>query len=103
MRDPIQKQCDDAAANLGWLRDNVPALFAGTLREDDDAIACLAANLRRLGRDRQLVVADRERELILARLDVPGSIFGALRGLRDREISRAEIFHSLGPVPGLEQ
>jgi glutamate dehydrogenase len=103
MHDPIRKRCDEEGPNLGWLRENVPALFAGTLREDDDAIACLAANLRRLGRDRQLVVADRERELILARLDVPGSIFDVLRGLRDREISRAEIFHSIGPVPGLEQ
>jgi glutamate dehydrogenase len=103
MHDPIRQRCEEAGPNLTWLRENVPAAFAGTLREDDDAIASLATNLRRLVRDRQLVVADRERELILARLDMPGSIFETLRRLRDREISRAEIFHSLGPVPGLEQ
>jgi glutamate dehydrogenase len=103
MHDPIRQRSDEAGPNLGWLRENVPDVFAGSLREDDDAIASLAANLRRLGRDRQLVIADREKELILARLDVPGSIFDTLRGLRDREISRAEIFHSLAPVPGLEQ
>ncbi|MFL5263041.1 MAG: NAD-glutamate dehydrogenase domain-containing protein [Anaeromyxobacteraceae bacterium] len=103
MHDPIQQRCEEAGPNLTWLRENVPAAFAGTLREDDDAIASLATNLRRLVRDRQLVVADREKELILARLDAPGSIFETLRRLRDREISRAEIFHSLGPVPGLEQ
>jgi glutamate dehydrogenase len=92
---------DEAAANLGWLRENVPDVFAGALRHDGDSIAALAANLQRLARDRQLVLADRERELILARLDVPGSIFDALSTLRDREISRADIFHSAEPVPGL--
>jgi glutamate dehydrogenase len=103
MRDSIQKRWDEAEANLNWLHQNVPALFSGTMRDDEEAIASLAAGLRRLRRDRQLVVADREKELILARLDVPGSIFETLRGLSDREISRAEIIHSLAPVPGLEQ
>jgi glutamate dehydrogenase len=103
MDELIRKRCDEAGPNLGWLRENVPAVFAGTMREDDDAISSLAVNLRRLVRDRQLVIADRPKELILACLDVPGSIFDSLRGLRDREISRAEIFHSLAPVPGLEQ
>jgi glutamate dehydrogenase len=97
----IEKVSDEVATNLGWLRENVPEVFAGTLRQDRDAIASLAANLPRLARDRQLVIADREKELILARLDVPGSVFDALRSLRDREISHADIFHSLAPVPGL--
>ena len=39
----------------------MPALFTGTLREDEEAIAALAAGLDRLRTDRQLVIADRDR------------------------------------------
>ncbi|BDG02482.1 NAD-glutamate dehydrogenase domain-containing protein [Anaeromyxobacter oryzae] len=89
-----------ATRNLAWLRDNVPGIFSGVMRRDDAAITALAAGLSRLGRERQLVAADRERELILARLDVPGSVFETLRRVQDREISCTEIFHSSGEVPG---
>ena len=94
---------DRAAENLRWLERNLPSLFTGTLRRDEEAIAALAAGLGRLRSDRQLVVADRSQELILARLDTPGSIFETLRGLDDRDISRAEISHSRGVVPGCDR
>src|SRR5689334_24263162 len=98
MLEPIELRWHDASSNLQWLRESVPALFTGTMRSDADSIASLAANLTRLHRDRQLVLADRHDELVLARLDVPGTIFEALQDLEDREISRAEIFHSVGPI-----
>jgi glutamate dehydrogenase len=94
---------DEAGANLHWLHENVAGIFSGTMREDGDAIVALSTGLGRVGRDRQLVIADRERELIVARLDVPGSIAATVQQLRDREISCAEMFHSWGPVPGTEQ
>jgi glutamate dehydrogenase len=94
---------DRAPENLRWLEQNVPSLFTGTLRHDEEAIAALAAGLARLRTDRQLVVADRSQELILAKLDIPGSIFETLRGLEDRDISRAEISHSRDVVPGCER
>ena len=94
---------DRAAENLRWLEGNLPSLFTGTLRRDEEAVAALAAGLGRLRSDRQLVVADRSQELILARLDTPGSIFETLRGLEDRDISRAEISHSRGVVPGCDR
>ncbi|HZZ83707.1 MAG TPA: NAD-glutamate dehydrogenase domain-containing protein [Anaeromyxobacteraceae bacterium] len=91
-----------APENLRWLHQHVPDVFAGPLREDGEAVAALAGGLLRLAHDRQLVLADRESELILARLDTPGSIFETLQHLRDREISCAEMFHSSAPVPGTE-
>src|SRR6266545_898535 len=100
--DPLEI-LDRAGENLRWLEGNLPSLFTGTLRRDEDAIAALAAGLGRLRSDRQLVVADRSQELILARLDTPGSIFETLRGLEDRDISRAEISHSRGVVPGCDR
>ncbi len=93
---------DRAAENLRWLEENLPSLFTGTLRHDEEAIAALAAGLGRLRADRQLVLADRSQELILATLDTPGSIFVTLRRLEDRDISRAEISHSRGVVPACD-
>ncbi|HET6439119.1 MAG TPA: hypothetical protein VFG59_13710, partial [Anaeromyxobacter sp.] len=94
---------DTCEQNVGWLRQCVPSLFTGTLREDVDVLGALALGMRRLGRDRQLVLADRDHELIVANLDVSGSIFETLRRLGNREISRAEITHSWGLVPGEAQ
>ncbi len=99
----IRALAGDAAANLEWLHENVPALFSGTMREDDEAIAALATGLQRLRHDRQLILADREAELIVARLDVPGSIFQTLQRIQDREISCAEMLHSHAAVPGMER
>jgi glutamate dehydrogenase len=99
----IERLLDDAVANLHWLRENAPAVFSGTMRDDEEVIAGLATGLGRLRHDRQLILADRKKELILAQLDVPGSIFESLQRIQDREISYAEIFHSQAAVPGTEQ
>jgi glutamate dehydrogenase len=99
---PALKPLDSVGENLRWLQENVPLLFSGTLRDDADAIAALAAGLRRLRVDRQLVLADRAKELVLARLDTPGSIFETLRRPEDRVVSRAEIFHSRAAIPGCD-
>src|SRR5512144_13572 len=93
----------DAEENLRWLEEKVPLLFSGVLRQDREALTGLAVGLSRLRTDRRLVVVDREKELVEARPDVPGSVFAALRRLKDREISRAEIFHSTASVPGTER
>jgi glutamate dehydrogenase len=100
MKPIAARYLEQAADHLPWLQAQLPSLFTGPLREDEAALGTLAAGLGRLGTDRQLVLADRPGELILARLDVPGSIFETLRRLEAREISRTEISHSRGPVPG---
>ncbi len=95
----IDVLAEEARTGLAWLERNLTPLFAGSLREDADAIGALAASLSRLRRDRELVIADRTKELILARLDEPGSIFDTLQQIQDRGISYAEIFHSTAEVP----
>ena len=83
-----------------WLREHVPDAFGSTLREDAPVLAGLAASLARLATDREVVLADREHDVILARLDRPGSVFETLQGLVDRDIAATEIFHSVSPLPG---
>ncbi len=89
-----------ARENLSWLHENMPPIFFQTHREEPEAIASLCLHLRELSKNRYLVLADREKEIMLARLDVPGSLYETLRFLGPREISYAEIAHSYGPVPG---
>ena len=74
---------DQLDAHRRWLEARLPTLFTGTLREDRDAIEALELGLGRLRTDRQLVAADRSDELVLARLDIPGSVFETLRRLED--------------------
>ena len=86
---------------LTWLRAHVRDAFGSTLRDDAPVLAGLAAALPRLGTDREVVLADRENDLILARLDRAGSVFETLQGLEGRDIVATEIFHrtSLSTTP----
>ncbi|RJP20027.1 MAG: amino acid dehydrogenase [Deltaproteobacteria bacterium] len=92
-----------ARENLAWLRASMAPIFFQTLREEPEAIATLCLHLAHLSRNRYLVLADREKEMMIARLSVPGSLYETLRLLGPREISYAEIAHSYAPVPGTDR
>lgn len=97
----ISTQAAQAREGYRWLRDFVPDLLASTLREDQELLARLAAALPRLAEDREVILVDQEHELVLAKLDRPGSVFETLRQIEGREIASSEIFHSDAVVPGL--
>jgi len=99
----IEAQAERARESWRWLREAVPDAFASTLREDGALLAALAASLPRLVADREVILADRELELVLARLDVPGSVLGTLQELQRRDIASSEVFHSVAAVPGTER
>ncbi|HET9555230.1 MAG TPA: NAD-glutamate dehydrogenase domain-containing protein [Anaeromyxobacteraceae bacterium] len=86
-----------------WLRDFVPDAFSSTLREDAGLLASLVASLPRLSTDREVRLTDREHELTLLRLDVPGSVLKTLAEIEDRDIASTEIFHSDAAVPGTDR
>ena len=93
----------ESAENLSWLRAHLPPIFFLTQREEPERIATLCLGLRRLSTDRYLFLADRPKELMSARLNVPGSIYEAIRLLEWRDISYAEMVHSDAPVPGADR
>ncbi|TWJ32627.1 NAD-glutamate dehydrogenase domain-containing protein [Geobacter argillaceus] len=91
-----------ATENLDWLQQQMDPYFPITMQEETEAVASLATGLHTLGQNQRLLLADREKTLILARLNLPGSLYDTLRTLQEREISYAQFTHSYGNIPGLE-
>ncbi|MEJ2699769.1 MAG: NAD-glutamate dehydrogenase, partial [Desulfuromonadales bacterium] len=99
----LSARCRIADENLRWLRDKMHPYFWITMQDEPEAVAALALRLRELGRELLLLLADRERRLIVARPNRPGSLYETLRRLSEREISYAQFTQSYGPMPGLEE
>ena len=57
---PLRELWERSEQNMDWLRRGMSTVFAGTMREDFDALSALTLGMRRLRRDRQLLLADRE-------------------------------------------
>lgn len=103
----IEESMDDrirhAPEVLSWLFDNMPASFFATMRNESEALTNLILGLPTLLEERKLILTDRELKLIVARLDIRGSLYDTLRALHGREVSYAEFTHSAGPLPGSEK
>jgi len=91
-----------AYENLDWLYGNMHPYFFITMKKETDAIIKLAEGLQEIRNQRKLTVIDQEKKLIIARLDLPGSIYDTLKTLEEREISYAEMSHSYGSLPGTD-
>jgi glutamate dehydrogenase len=93
----------EIAANRRWLRDQINPYFFIAMQDEPGALALLERELSTLHHNRRLILADREKTLIFARVNEHGSLYDAMRHIQDREISYAMITHSEGPLPGMEQ
>ena len=102
VRSLLRKAGGSALKNLAWLREHMPSFFFVTMREEAEAVAALCLGLNRLSADRRLVLIDRDREFMAARLDLPGSLYESLQSLQPGDISYAEMAHSYAPVPGTD-
>ena len=103
IRDALADRNRQAMENLNWLYDNLHPYFFITMKEDIEAIICLATGLSHVPGQRKLTLLDHEKRLIVARLDIPGSLYETLKTLQEREISYAELTHSFRPIPGARQ
>ena len=86
--------------NLDWLSRNLHPYFFLNMQEDLETLVSLSLSLDRVHNERTVILANREKLLALARLNLPGSVYETLQGLREREISYAELTHSYEPLPG---
>ena len=87
-------QSEKASENLDWLLANMHPYFFITMKEEAEALINLAARLHKVAEERKITLIDQEKKLIVARLDVPGSLYDTLKTIKEREISYAEISHS---------
>jgi len=90
-----------AEESLAWLIEHMPPYFFVTMGDRVEEIAALALGLPRLATERHLLVADREKEIMLAGVDRPGSLYETLQAIGQQEISYAEMIHSFAPLPGV--
>ncbi len=92
-----------ASENLDWLYANMHPYFFITMKEEIEAIVNLAGALHNMVNQQKITLIDQEENLIVARLDIPGSLYDTLKTLRERDISYAEMIHSYGPIPGAKR
>ncbi|NOY14120.1 MAG: amino acid dehydrogenase [Deltaproteobacteria bacterium] len=90
-------------ANLTWLKENMHPYFFVSMQNEPDALAALAYGLSGTKNNRRIILADREKTLILAGLNRPGSIYETLKIAQERQISFAEFTDSKTKLPGTEQ
>ncbi|MDZ4185653.1 MAG: NAD-glutamate dehydrogenase [Desulfuromonadales bacterium] len=91
------------AMNRRWLRTEMVPYFFTALGDEPEALELLERELDTLRFNRHIVLADREKSLILATLNTPGSLYKTLQRFPEREISYAMVVHSASPVSGTEQ
>jgi glutamate dehydrogenase len=96
----VRRRRAEAEGNLAWLLAHMPPYFFVTMREHPSLLADLALELPRVIEERRVVLLEQEQRLVLARLNLPGSVYDTLRTLEEREISYAELNRSSAPVPG---
>lgn len=92
-----------ALANARWLETHMSPYFFQAMGDEPKALTTLARELDSLQRNRHLVLTDRERTLIMACVDEPGSLYETLRKIRVEQISYAMFSHSNGAMPDMPQ
>ena len=93
----------ELAENRRWLKEQINPYFFTAMQDEPEALALLERGLGTLRHNRRLILADRDKTLILARVNEAGSLYDSLRHFQDREISYAMFTHSEGALPCMEQ
>jgi glutamate dehydrogenase len=97
--DGLLDQSRKTSENLLWLFKNMHPYFFITMKEEAEAIIHLAERLPDVANEIEVVLVHQPKKQIIARLDVPGSIYDTLKTLKLREISYAEMSHSYTSIP----
>jgi glutamate dehydrogenase len=89
--------------NSTWLNKEMHPYFFVAMSDEQEALDLLNRELGVLKHNRRLILADREKTLIQAMANVPGSLYESISSFGEREISYAMIVHSDGHLPGMKQ
>jgi glutamate dehydrogenase len=91
-----------ARQNAVWLQDQMSHYFFQAMTDEPEALGSLVREMASLQHNRHLILADREKRLIIACVDEPGSLFNSLKRVEAREISYAMFSHSYSAMPGMK-
>ncbi len=91
----------ERTANRRWLKEQMNPYFFVAMQDEPAALTLLERELGSLQQNRRLILADREKTLILALVNRPGTLYESLRQFSEREISYAMFAHSGGALPGM--
>ncbi|MDT8421842.1 MAG: NAD-glutamate dehydrogenase [Desulfuromonadales bacterium] len=99
----ISDKCKQMSESLAWLKEHMHPYFFVSMQNEQDALATLAYGLAGMRNNRRMILADREKTLILASLSKPGSLYENLQITSNKQISLAEFTDSKVKLPGTEQ
>lgn len=91
-----------ADQNAAWLQKHMSPYLFQAMSDEENAMLLLAREMSQLRYNRHLVLADREKRLVIACVNRPGSLYETLRRVGEREISYAMFSHSNATMPGIE-
>lgn len=94
---------DQYISNSQWLKEQLNPYFFVAMKDEPEAIEVLTRDLGVLQRNRRIILADRDKSLIQAMVNKPGTLYETLNSIPEKEISYAMIAHSEGAMPGLNQ
>lgn len=103
MRDACRTAESVARQNASWLQKQMSAHFFQTMTDEPKALGILTREMASLQHNRHLILADREKQLILACMDAPGSLYNSINNLNDKDISCAIFSQSIGPMPDMAE
>ncbi|WP_367618958.1 NAD-glutamate dehydrogenase domain-containing protein [Pelotalea chapellei] len=92
-----------AEANASWLQQHMSPYFFQAMADEQDSLAWLARGMSRLRLNQRVILVDRDTLLVLACVNLPGSLYDTLRRVGERKISYAMFSHSNAPMPGMEE
>jgi glutamate dehydrogenase len=101
--DPVESSIQTAETNHAWLTREMHPYFFVAMSDEPEAMGILKRELGVLKHNHRLILADRDKALIMAMANMPGTLYESISRFRDREISYAMIAHSEGALPGMNQ
>jgi len=99
----IKQSYLQTTGNLDWLRIHFHPYVFIDMQDELEAVSALSTGLHTLTQNRRMVLADHDRQLIVASQHGSGSLYESLNNLPEREISYAHFAVSDAPLPGSDK
>ncbi len=100
---PVESSIPVSEDNFAWLKKEMHPYFFVAMSDEPEAMGILKRELGVLKYNHRLILADREKTLIMAMANMPGTLYESISRFREREISYAMIAHSDSPLPDMQQ